>query len=172
MISQQSCKDKERSKEKERIYISTTASTTEDAHARDEVEQRNLADARGMTDPFEWLTDDEEMLRALCLTNRLAPETYDRQGLLAALTPFIQTFIERQRAAGTDFYLKGRIDTKRHFAAWLPKYLSIKQKETTDYANHFTTFTYDRRRQQQLEECARAVEAGIAAGQAGLGFAL
>ena len=74
IIAQQSCKDKERSKEKEnKREINTTSSSPRDARE----------DWDGNT-PYSWLTDDEETLRALCMNNGLQPAANDKQGLVAA----------------------------------------------------------------------------------------
>ena len=66
-----------------------------------------------------WLSDNEQWLGNLCRQNRMeirgtAAETLRQQ---------MQEFFEWLQYLGEDIQRKGRDDTRRHFATWLPKHL-------------------------------------------------
>ena len=63
------------------------------------------------------------------------PQAHDE--LAAALQPYMQEFVKGLIECGEDFYVKGRADTKKHFAAWLPKY---RLKQQTARTTNFSRF--------------------------------
>jgi hypothetical protein len=71
-----------------------------------------------------WLSDNEQWLGNLCRQNRLeirgtAAETLQQQ---------MQEFFDWLLYLGEDIQRKGRDDTRRHFATWLPKHLTPPTK--------------------------------------------
>ena len=143
--------EKERSKEKESIINVSISSASSKAPPGVESE-----------DPEVWLTDDPERLRTLCISNDLPPENARE-----TLAPYIRSFLGWLREIGTDFRSKGRADTIRHFAAWLPKYLKINNKEYGKNQQHINTNV---RRVERLDEIGRACAAGLAAARSGHGL--
>jgi len=97
--------EKERSKEKEKNSFTLEC---EYSHTREDFQIF-----------FSWLSDDEQWRSNLCQQNRIK-----FQGTAAeTLRPQMQQFLDWLLYLGEDLNRKGRDDTRKHFASWLPKHL-------------------------------------------------
>ena len=153
------------------MYISASATTSTRAPAREE----NVT-------PYIWLTDDEEALRKWCASNGLPTDAP-----LSTLGPYIDVFLDWLEEIGTDFALKGRVDTKKHFSAWLPRYINKQEKDTygeyrrsfgeeSRYSSRSEQSTPSQRSKQSqrsiqyVADVASACAAGLAAARVGKGL--
>ena len=103
-----------------------------------------------------WLTDNDETMRALCMREQVPvspPQGHDE--LAAALQPYIQEFVSGLIAGEVDVYLKGRSDTKKHFAAWLPKYRKAQQSSVPPSRHGSPPLTPEQAAEDQLKKRRR-----------------